>query len=345
MRRTAPVLVAVLAAAFLLSACGTGDGSPVAAKVGSTSISRSDLNDQLEVLAKNTKWMKSVASQFGVPTLVEPNGGVSTRLSAAWLTALMNQAVVDQAFEDKDLKVTDANRQAAKQSAEQLFNTDSGQTFGTMPQWFQDDFLDAQSRYEAVSATVPANPEPRQQDLEPLLEGAATQYCPSGNAVSHILVNTRAEADQIEAELAAGADFATLAKDRSLDTGTKELGGFLTCTGSPNYTQLPEDFRQAAAAVTLGTISAPIQTAAGFHVVKISTFDLTNMRPVLEALYAQSLQPPMTKFVDQRLRKAKLWVDPRYGTLGRAPVRVNPPEQPRVRNQPRVTSTTRPGSP
>jgi hypothetical protein len=69
------------------------------------------------------------------------------------------------------------------------------------------------------------------------------------------------------------------------------------------------------------------------------------MRPLLEALYARSLEPPMTQFINDKLLKAKLWVDPRYGTLGRRPVRVNPPEQPRVRNQPRVTSTTRPGSP
>jgi hypothetical protein len=344
-RRFLPVLVAVVGATFLLSACGTGDGSPAAAKVNATTIPRSELNDQLEVLSQNTKWMKQVAGQFGVKTLAEPNGGVSTRLAAAWLTALMNQAVVDQAFEEQNLKVTDANRQAAKQSAEQLFNTDSGQTFGTMPQWFQDDFLDSQSRYEAVSATAPPNPKPQLKDLEPLLEGASAQYCQSGNAVSHILVNTRAEADQIEAELAAGADFATLAKDRSVDTGTKELGGFLTCTESQNWTQLPEAFRQAAAAVAVGTVSAPIQTDLGFHVVKVTPFDLANMRPFLEALYTNSLEPPMTQFINNQLLKAKLWIDPRYGTLNKGPVRVDPPEAPKVRNQPRVTSTTRPGSP
>jgi outer membrane murein-binding lipoprotein Lpp len=338
-RRSFPVLAAVLGAVLLLSACGSDTGA-AAAKVNTTRILRSDLNDQLEALSNNTKWIKQAADQFGEKTLVQPNGGVSSRLAAAWLTALMNQAIVDQAFDARHLKVTDANRKAAKQSAEGLFNTDDGQTFGSMPKWFQDDFLASQSRYEAVSATAPANPKPAEKDLEPLVEGAYAQYCNSGNAVSHILVNTRAEADQIEAELAAGADFQTLADTKSLDTGSKDLGGFLSCDGSANYPQLPEDFRQAAATVPLGTISAPIQTAAGFHVIKVSAFDLANVRKFLEALYTSSLEPPMTQFINNQLLKAKLWVDPRYGTLGKGPVRVNAPEAPKVRNRPPATSST-----
>jgi hypothetical protein len=339
-RRSFPVLAAVLGAAILLSACGGGSGTAAAAKVNTTTISRTELNDQLEVLADNTMWMKQAASQFGEKTLVQPNGGVSVRLASAWLTALMNQAIVDQAFEAKHLKVTDANRTAAKQSAEGLFNTDNGQTFGSMPKWFRDDFLAGQARYEAVAATAPPNPKPTEKDLGALVQGAFAQYCISGNAVSHILVSTQGEADQIESELSAGADFATLAKERSTDSGSKELGGFLSCDGSPNWKQLPEDFRQAVTTVPAGTISAPIRTAAGFHVVKVSAFDLANVRDFLVALYTNSLEPPMTQFINNRLLKSKLWVDPRYGTLGKGPVRVNPPVPPKVRNQPPTTSST-----
>jgi hypothetical protein len=343
-RRSFPVLVAVLGAAFLLSACGSSPGSPAAAKVNSTRILRSDLNDQLDVLAQNPKWLKSVGDQFGTKTAGEPNGNVSAALAAAWLTALMNQAVVDQAFDAKHLKVSDANRQAAKRSAEQLFTTDQGSTFETMPKWFRDDFLSSQARYEAVSGTVPPNPAPKEKDLEALVQGAFAQYCQSGNAVAHILVGTQAEADQVEAQLAAGADFAALAKQRSTDEGSKSLGGFLGCTGSTNWSQLPADFRQAVAALPVGTATAPIRTAAGFHVVKVSPFDLANVRDFLTALYSSSLSPPMAQFVNIQLGKAKLWVDPRYGTIGRGTIRVNPPKPPTVRNDPRDTSSTRPSS-
>jgi parvulin-like peptidyl-prolyl isomerase len=333
-RRPLSVLAAVLGAAFLLSACGSGPASPTAAKVNSTRILRSELNDQLAVLSDNTEWLNGVSDRFGEKTLAAPNGNVSAVLAATWLTALMNQAVVDEEFEQKNLKVTDENRQAAQASAEQLFSTDDGSTFDTMPKWFRDDFVKAQARYEAVAAVVPENPAPTTKDIEPLLQGAFAQYCNQGSAVSHILVGSRAEADRIEADLAAGADFQELAKTQSLDTGSKDLGGFLSCTGSVNYPQLPEAFRQAVAGVPEGTISAPIQTDVGFHVVKVSKFDLENVRVFLGALYTNSLEAPMVQFVNNQLLKAKLWVDPRYGTLGRGPVRVNPPKAPQVRNRP-----------
>lgn len=341
MRRSFPVLVAVLGAAFLLSACGSGPGAPTAAKVNTTRILRSTLDDQLGALADNTKWLNSVASQFGAQTLAAPNGNVSTRLSAAWLTALMNQAVVDQAFDAKGLKVSDQNRQDAKAAADQLFNTDQGQTFDSMPKWFQDDFLAGQARYEAVKATVPDNPPVTDAELESLFANVQQQYCPSGNAVLHILSSSREGADRVEAELAAGQDFATLAT-QSEDSGTARAGGFLTCTGSQNFSQLPEAFRQAIAQVPVGGTSQPIQSDAGWHVVRIVPFDLTNVRPFVAAVFEASRRPPMTKFVNQQLRKANVWVDPRYGTLSRGTVQVQPPRAPRTRSEPPTTATTQP---
>jgi hypothetical protein len=343
-RRSSAVLVAVLAAALVLSACGSGPGAPAAAKVNTTRILRSDLNDQLEVLSNNTKWLKQVGDQFGTKTAAEPNGNVSAALAAAWLTALMNQAVVDQVFEAKDLKVTEANRTAAKTSAQQLFNTDQGSTFKTMPKWFRDEFLAGQARYEAVSEVAPPNPKPKDKDLAPLVQGAFAQYCQSGNAVFHILVPTRAAADQVEAELAAGQDFAAVAAARSTDGSSKTLGGFVGCIGGTNWSQLPQDFRDAVAPLPSGTTSAPIQTAAGFHVVKVSPFDLANARAFLAALYSSSLSPPIANLINARLTKAKIWVDPRYGKIAIGPVRVNPPQPPRVRNDPRDTTAARSGS-
>ncbi len=333
-------MVAVLGAAFLLSACGSGPGAPAAAKVNTDRILRSDLTDQLEVLSKNTKWLNSIASDFGVKSLTDANGNVSTKLSAAWLTAMINQSIVDQTFEKKNLKVTDENRATAQTAAKGLFNTDQGQTFSTMPKWFQDDFTVGQARYEAVRATVPENPPGTDAQIQALFDRTKAQYCQSGNAVSHILSTTREAADQIEAALAAGQDFATLAQ-RSTDDGTKNAGGFLTCTGNQNFTQLPEAFRAAVEQVPVGGVSQPIQSDAGWHVVKVTPFDLANLRVFYDFAYASSLKPPMTQFINNQLLKAKLWVDPRYGTLAKGPVQVRPPTEPKVRTEP---ATTTPGS-
>ena len=96
----------------------------------------------------------------------------------------------------------------------------------------------------------------------------------------------------------------------------------------------------------VGGISQPIQSDVGWHVVRVTPFDLANVRQFIADLYRRSLQPPMTQFINNRLLKSKLWVDPRYGTLGKGPVRVNPPTQPKVRNRPPVppSSTAPAGS-
>ena len=60
-----------------------------------------------------------------------------------------------------------------------------------------------------------------------VLEKFKTEVPASAESVHYrqILVTTQAEADEIRRQLDAGADFATLAKEKSLDAATKENGG------------------------------------------------------------------------------------------------------------------------
>ena len=57
---------------------------------------------------------------------------------------------------------------------------------------------------------------------------------PESREVRHILVKTRAKADDIYDQLKAGADFAALAKKFSEDTGSKANGGKLTISQGPD---------------------------------------------------------------------------------------------------------------
>ena len=96
------------------------------------------------------------------------------------------------------------------------------------------------------------------------------QYA-SGNAgeeynASHILVATEEEALALVQELADGADFATLAMEKS--TGPSgPSGGELGWFGSG---MMVPDFEAAVIALEVGNVSQPVETQFGWHVIKLN---------------------------------------------------------------------------
>ncbi len=82
--------------------------------------------------------------------------------------------------------------------------------------------------------------------------------------VRHILVKTKAEADQIHAELVAGADFAQLAQQHSIDPGSKDQGGKLTITKG----QTVAPFDKVAFSLATNKLSEPVKTQYGYHLIQ-----------------------------------------------------------------------------
>ncbi len=83
----------------------------------------------------------------------------------------------------------------------------------------------------------------------------------------HILVKTEAEANDILAQVKKGADFAKLAKEKSLDPGSKDKGGDL---GWFSPAGMVKPFSDAVIALKKGdVVEAPVQTQFGWHVIKM----------------------------------------------------------------------------
>jgi peptidyl-prolyl cis-trans isomerase C len=108
----------------------------------------------------------------------------------------------------------------------------------------------------------------------------------------HILVKTEAEAKEIITQLNKGADFAKLAKEKSLDPGSKDKGGDL---GWFSPASMVKPFSDVAANLQKGAISAsPVQTQFGWHVIK-----LVDTRPAQPLAY-EKVKDGLQKNLQQR---------------------------------------------
>ena len=84
---------------------------------------------------------------------------------------------------------------------------------------------------------------------------------------SHILVDTKEEALQIIQRINKGEDFASLAKELSVDLGSGANGGDLDYF---NYAKMVQPFSEAAFALEIGEVSEPVQTDFGYHIIKLT---------------------------------------------------------------------------
>jgi len=80
---------------------------------------------------------------------------------------------------------------------------------------------------------------------------------------SHILVSTEAEAKELKSQIDAGADFAEIARAKS-SCPSKANGGELGLFGRG---AMVKPFEDVAFNLDVGSISEPVQTQFGWHLI------------------------------------------------------------------------------
>jgi peptidyl-prolyl cis-trans isomerase D len=77
---------------------------------------------------------------------------------------------------------------------------------------------------------------------------------------------------EVQSKIDAGDDFSQLAKEYSEDVATSENGGDLGFTRGETF---PDSFEDALAALEVGEVSAPVETVAGTHFIKLLEIEKT----------------------------------------------------------------------
>jgi len=109
-----------------------------------------------------------------------------------------------------------------------------------------------------------------------------------------------AKAQEIRKKLAAGADFAVLAKTESDDTQSGANGGDVG-TFRRNG-QMVAEFEQAAFSLPVGGLSEPVKTKFGYHVIKVEqheTKSFDEVKPELE----KKMRPELARNALENLEK------------------------------------------
>ena len=90
----------------------------------------------------------------------------------------------------------------------------------------------------------------------------------------------RSRAEDVYAQIEAGADFATLARTHSDEAATAVEGGYL---GTFGRGQMVQPFEEAAFALAAGEVSAPVRSEFGFHIIKVERKEPARTRTLEEA--------------------------------------------------------------
>lgn len=121
----------------------------------------------------------------------------------------------------------------------------------------------AKATQAEIDAYVKAHPE-EQVHARHILIAVKSSSDSSAGALDK--PQARAKAQDLLRRLRAGEDFATLAKEYSMDPGSKESGGDLGWFGKGRM--VPE-FEKAAFALQTGQISEVVESSFGFHIIKV----------------------------------------------------------------------------
>jgi hypothetical protein len=212
-------------------------------------------------------------------------------LTAFWLSQLINQTVIDAEFVSQRLQISDADKRTALQLVQKGFARPQqpGDTavFDAFPKVMRDELVDARARLDAILLS-----------------------CASGKLVEHILVHTRAQAEAAALQIRHGAQFADVARAKSIDTGSAAQGGLLGCLAPGEF---EPEFQKAADAASFDTVTAPVKTQFGYHLIRVRHWD---PRLAGNQQIAQALQQAAGAALDTRVKALHVKVDPRFGSWG-----------------------------
>ena len=259
--------------------------NPVVLRLGTNVVRLDELNARFEVA------IRSLAANQGVPLSEE----IRAQL-APFLPQFLEQFATERVLlQEAERRGIEAPQDEVDATVERLrANIPEGEDFqGLLEQaGFSSEeqlrgLVEESLRIDAVLAQVREDVEVSDEQLRLAYQSQREQFrTPEEVCARHILVETQEAAQDVLAELEQGADFATLAQERSTGPSAPQ-GGQLGCL-QPGQTVAP--FDEAAFAAPVGEPVGPVETQFGWHVILVEERNEAGVTPFEEAKEALRTQ-------------------------------------------------------
>lgn len=221
---------------------------------------------------KKTFFALTLAASLGLAACSNPGDEVVVSSSLGDLTQeefyqeiknvagsqLLEQVMIDKILTDK-YKVTEEEIKTEFETVKEQY----GESFDAVLAQNQltEDTLKKNIRLSLLQQKAVEDVEVTDEEIQAYYDQASQEL----NA-RHILVADEATANEVIEKLNAGDDFAKVAKEYSTDTASAEKGGEL---GWFSVGAMVPAFNDAAYALEIDKISAPVQSDFGFHVIQV----------------------------------------------------------------------------
>ncbi|HID87042.1 MAG TPA: hypothetical protein EYP55_06635 [Anaerolineae bacterium] len=249
------------------------------------------VNGQIIPLAEYQKQVAQARAYFigqGLDPSSEEGRQTLAQVSRQVLDQLIDQVLIEQAAAREGITVSDEEVEASIQKLREEMGEERFKESLVTAGLTYEDFVRTQRSMligNAVIAWVTAS-----------LPREAEQV-----HARHILVQTRAEAEQALARLRAGEEFAALAKELSLDETSREQGGDL---GWFPRGIMPAALEEVAFSLAPGETSGVVETPFGFHVIQVLEKDPE--REIPTEMWESLRQQAFMKWLEEQRAQATI---------------------------------------
>ncbi len=305
--KSASRLVAAMLAVAMLAVVLAGCTASNVATVNGEGIPLSELQSQFQRVKNSYPQL-----------LAGPDAKASaTEFAKKLLDTLVDQVLVEQAAAKMGVSVSDADVQKQYDQIKSQFKDDAAfqaalVKYGTTP-----DELKAQIKQQLVLQAVQAKLS-KDQTVSPAAikayydKNKSTFMQTASKRVAHILIaaNNKALADKVLVQVNSGGDFASLAKQYSIDKTSAAKGGDL---GWPTYPLL---FQAAVDKLTTPGQVVLVQSTDGWHIIKLEATRAAKQQTLAEAsdrirqaLVQQGQADAYQAFIAKLRKDAKIEID------------------------------------